>query len=100
MIARVTCACCAKSACPAIVGIARRVPTASHLPRIHALARMSLFGNTGAGAFGRPAQAAPVEQDIEVAQPPPDGISAMSFHPSADFLAVSCWDNNVGAALG
>jgi mRNA export factor len=57
----------------------------------------SLFGS--AGSFGRPAQPAPVEQDIEVTQPPTDGISSMSFHPSADFLAVSCWDNNVSDDL-
>jgi mRNA export factor len=57
---------------------------------------MALFGNTSANTFGRPAQTpARIEQDIEVTQPPPDGVSALSFHPSADFLAASCWDNNV-----
>jgi mRNA export factor len=35
------------------------------------------------------------EKDIEVADPPPDSISSLSFCPVADFLAVGSWDNNV-----
>lgn len=35
------------------------------------------------------------DKDIEVSQPPNDGISSMSWSPTADFLAVSSWDNNV-----
>ena len=34
-------------------------------------------------------------KDVEVADPPPDSISAISFSPVADFLAVGSWDNNV-----
>lgn len=59
---------------------------------------MSLFGGSNpVSTFGRPAQpaATPAEQDIEVTQPPTDGISSLSFSPVADFLAASCWDNNV-----
>ncbi|KAG1114242.1 hypothetical protein G6F42_014242 [Rhizopus arrhizus] len=33
--------------------------------------------------------------DFEVASPPPDGISALSFSPQADILAVPSWDNAV-----
>lgn len=63
----------------------------------------SLFGNANSGVFGSSAQPAvaavpATEPDIEVTQPPTDGISALSFHPSADFLAASCWDNNVGSS--
>jgi mRNA export factor len=36
------------------------------------------------------------EKDVEVADPPPDSISSLSFCPVADFLAVGSWDNNVG----
>lgn len=35
------------------------------------------------------------EKDIELSQPPTDGVSAMSWSPVADFLAVASWDNNV-----
>jgi mRNA export factor len=35
------------------------------------------------------------EKDVEVADPPPDSISSLSFCPVADFLAVGSWDNNV-----
>jgi WD40 repeat protein len=66
---------------------------------------MSLFGaasNTfGSGTSlglntGMNSQAAAPDKDIEVAQPPSDSISALSFSPQAEFLAVSSWDNNVG----
>ncbi|KAI8065792.1 WD40-repeat-containing domain protein [Gongronella butleri] len=33
--------------------------------------------------------------DFEVANPPTDGISSLSFSPQADFLAASSWDNQV-----
>ncbi|CAO1618617.1 unnamed protein product [Jaminaea pallidilutea] len=64
---------------------------------------MSLFGGTSFGAprpattFGTPAAApaAAQEKDIEVSQPPTDGVSSMSWSPTADFLAVGSWDNNV-----
>ncbi|TFK45800.1 WD40 repeat-like protein [Heliocybe sulcata] len=51
---------------------------------------MSFF-NTAAST----APAAPAEKDIEVAEPPTDSISSLSFSPQADYLAVGSWDNNV-----
>ncbi|CAO3568549.1 unnamed protein product [Mortierella alpina] len=33
--------------------------------------------------------------DMEVQQPPTDGISEIQFSPQADFLAASSWDGNV-----
>ena len=33
--------------------------------------------------------------DVEVAQPPPDSISSLSFSPQSDHLAVGSWDNSV-----
>jgi mRNA export factor len=39
------------------------------------------------------------EKDVEVADPPPDSISTLSFCPVADFLAVGSWDNNVSRLL-
>lgn len=35
------------------------------------------------------------EKDVEVADPPPDSISSLSFSPQADYLAAGSWDNNV-----
>jgi len=32
---------------------------------------------------------------MELADPPPDSISCLSFSPAADYLAVGSWDNNV-----
>ena len=34
-------------------------------------------------------------KDIEIASPPPDGISAIGWSPTADLLAGACWDNQV-----
>lgn len=53
---------------------------------------MSLFGSSS--AFG--AAAAPAaDKDIEIPQPPEDSISSIEFSPTADYLAVGSWDNNV-----
>ena len=60
---------------------------------------MALFGNST--SFGAPQQtlgntaAAAPSGDVEVSQPPPDGISALAFSSAADFLAASSWDNAV-----
>ncbi|KAG9010988.1 hypothetical protein FRB94_009034 [Tulasnella sp. JGI-2019a] len=43
--------------------------------------------------FGTQQSATPA--DIELVDPPPDSISSISFSPTADFLAVGSWDNNV-----
>jgi len=53
---------------------------------------MSFFGASPTAAN---VSSAP-EKDVEVADPPPDSISSLSFCPVADFLAVGSWDNNVG----
>lgn len=67
---------------------------------------MALFGG-GGSTFGNrsniPGSVLPgsaigtttPEKDIEVGSPPTDGVSALSWSPIADFLAVSSWDNNV-----
>lgn len=44
--------------------------------------------------------AVPEQKDIEVANPPSDGISGLSFSPQAEFLAASSWDNNVSVCAG
>ena len=36
-----------------------------------------------------------VSADVQVPDGPPDTVSAMAFSPTADFLAVSSWDNSV-----
>ncbi len=65
---------------------------------------MSLFGAannafgaapTLGGGLGTQQAAAVGDKDIEVSQPPSDSISALSFSPQAEFLAVSSWDNSV-----
>ena len=53
---------------------------------------MSFFGTSTSGTVGSTAAA---DKDIEVADPPTDSISSLSFSPSADYLAVGSWDNNV-----
>ncbi|KAJ7284577.1 WD40-repeat-containing domain protein [Mycena rebaudengoi] len=37
----------------------------------------------------------PAQKDVEVADPPGDSISSLSFSNQADFLAVASWDNSV-----
>ena len=34
-------------------------------------------------------------KDLEVSQPPTDGISALSFSPTAEFLCAASWDGQV-----
>jgi mRNA export factor len=54
---------------------------------------MSFFGgaSTSTTAAVVPASA---DKDIEVADPPTDSISSISFSSVADYLAVGSWDNN------
>jgi mRNA export factor len=58
---------------------------------------MAFFGNTtttgGVGATGNTSSTA--EKDIEVAEPPTDSISSISFSSQADYMAVGSWDNSV-----
>lgn len=55
---------------------------------------MSFFSSSSSNTLvnNAPAQA---EKDIEVADPPTDSISSVAFSPTADYLAVGSWDNNV-----
>ena len=50
---------------------------------------MSFFTQTQSTAAPTP------DKDIEVADPPPDSVSSLSFSPQAEYLAVGSWDNNV-----
>ena len=53
---------------------------------------MSFFGTSTSTTLG---STTAVEKDIEVADPPTDSISSIAFSPTADYLAVGSWDNNV-----
>ena len=53
---------------------------------------MSFFG---AKPTLKPAVNESTAQDVEVPNGPTDSISAISFSPSADLLAVSSWDNQI-----
>ena len=53
---------------------------------------MSFFSSSSSNALVNNAAA---DKDIEVADPPTDSISSVSFSPTADYLAVGSWDNNV-----
>ncbi|TBU32539.1 Poly(A)+ RNA export protein [Dichomitus squalens] len=53
---------------------------------------MSFFGTSTSGTL---ATQPPPDKDIEVADPPTDSISSVAFSPTADYLAVGSWDNNV-----
>lgn len=41
------------------------------------------------------ANACDVSSDVQVPDGPPDSVSALCFSPTADYLAVSSWDNSV-----
>jgi mRNA export factor len=47
--------------------------------------------------FGGGATAAAAEADKEMADPPTDSISSISFSGVADYLAVGSWDNSVSS---
>lgn len=57
---------------------------------------MSFFGGASTSTT---TAVAPVEKDIEVADPPTDSISSVSFSSAADYMAVGSWDNNVSDSL-
>ncbi|CDO75792.1 hypothetical protein BN946_scf184934.g7 [Trametes cinnabarina] len=52
---------------------------------------MSFFGASTSSSLVN----ATGDKDIEVADPPTDSISSISFSPTADYMAVGSWDNNV-----
>ena len=62
-----------------------------HLPRIAPLP-MSFFGSTASSTATSTTVA---DKDIEVADPPTDSISCLSFSSQADYLAVGSWSNEV-----
>jgi mRNA export factor len=39
-------------------------------------------------------------KDVELVDPPGDSISCLDFSPTADYLAVGCWNNEVSVGLG
>jgi mRNA export factor len=55
---------------------------------------MSFFGGASTSG-GANVTTATADKDIEVADPPTDSISSISFSPAADYMAVGSWDNNV-----
>lgn len=55
---------------------------------------MSFFGATTTPAAAT-TTAAVAEKDVEMADPPTDSISSISFSSQADYLAVGSWDNSV-----
>jgi hypothetical protein len=55
---------------------------------------MSFFGGASSSSSATVIPAS-TEKDIEVADPPTDSISSISFSSAADYLAVGSWDNNV-----
>jgi len=57
---------------------------------------MAFFSNNPGSNTGATAAA---DKDIEVADPPADSISSLSFSSQADYLAVGSWDNNVCSYL-
>lgn len=59
---------------------------------------MAFFGSTGSSlstALSGSALASTTAPDVEVANPPADSISSLAWSPTADFLAVGSWDNQV-----
>lgn len=51
--------------------------------------------------FGATTPSSTDPKDSELADPPSDSISCLSFStaPQSDYLAVGSWDNNVNTAL-
>ncbi|KAG5220136.1 WD40-repeat-containing domain protein [Salix suchowensis] len=58
---------------------------------------MSFFGSSTGAAAVNTSNSTAAEKDIEVevADPPSDSISSLSFSGQADYLAAGSWDNNV-----
>lgn len=59
---------------------------------------MSFFG-AAASSSSSTITPATADKDIEVADPPTDSISSISFSSAADYLAVGSWDNNVSVYI-
>lgn len=56
---------------------------------------MSFFGGSAATTANTSSSG---DKDVEIAEPPTDSISSISFSPAADYLAVGSWDNSVRSA--
>jgi mRNA export factor len=55
---------------------------------------MSFFSNAAtSGVASATSQGG--DKDVELADPPTDSISSLSFSGQADYLAVGSWDNSV-----
>jgi len=55
---------------------------------------MSLFPSSTASSTTTNTQG-DLSQDVQVKDPPSDSTSDLAFHPKANFLAVSSWDQKV-----
>lgn len=55
----------------------------------------SLFGSSSTAASAANTSQGDLSKDVAVANPPEDSISAVSFSPQSDHLAVSSWDKKV-----
>lgn len=58
---------------------------------------MAAFGGSflGNAQTSQAAQGQNPNKDVEVQQPPADGISSLNFSPTANLLIATSWDNNV-----
>jgi mRNA export factor len=56
---------------------------------------MTTFGSTLGSTLGSPGGNYNANKDIEVASPPTDSISSLSFSPVANYLVATSWDNQV-----
>lgn len=57
---------------------------------------MSVFSLQANALAGSTSQQGVIKDvHIEIADPPTDSVSSISFSPQADFLAVGSWDNSV-----
>ncbi|KAJ2978865.1 hypothetical protein NUW54_g11229 [Trametes sanguinea] len=81
------------AACAAVLGEELAFATLlSATPSPRPVGKMSFFGASTSSTL---VNATGGDKDIEVADPPTDSISSVSFSPTADYLAVGSWDNNV-----
>lgn len=57
---------------------------------------MSLFGPPStASTPSTSSTSGDISKDVALSQPPDDSISALSFSPAADYLAVASWDKRL-----
>lgn len=56
---------------------------------------MALFGTNTSTASAASNTTGDITKDVALNQPPEDSISDLSFSPTAEFLAVSSWDNRL-----